>query len=769
MLRPLSRLKEQALSRWLLSITPFAAALFALAFALFLIQTALKENQTTSLALEQDLLWQKQALKNRLDNLTTQLNGLADVIATEGVASANFTGRSLSILQDSPEVMSLEYVDETGQERWRHPQYRPDFLPEQKHRNLVAARSAVLASTEAHFSSVILGKQNVPLVALVVPVRLSFNGRHTLLAMINLNTLLQQQVPWWIAQRYQITLDQNGQQVASKFDRNLDPTQLSKSIEFELAPNRFELKATVYQQKQSWQQHLLTLVVATLSILMIGSTWALRRHIKERQKVESQLRQETAMREAMENSLVTGIRAMDKEGHLIYINRAFCDMVGYSYEELIGKSQVMPYWPPEDLDRCMAVYRAILSGRAEAAGYQMRFMRANGERFDVRLYAAKLIDGEGQHTGWISSIYDITELQRERDALQASHERFVTVLNGLDAAVSVSDASSGEMLLTNRQFDRAFSIPDWHGRYCALPYVARRKGAPIDTEWLDVYRGHWYQVKSRSSVWVDGSEVWLEIATDITDLKNAQERERLQNEQLQQTTRLISMGEMASSLAHELNQPLAAIASYATGCRNVLSQAEPNIAQLDQAIEKMAAQAKRAGKIISGIREFVQRRAPHRKQCQIAELVDTVRTLLAAEVAKQQVKLTISDVSQLPPISADAVMLEQVMFNLMKNAIEAMHNTPVAERSLTLSITPSDDILSFVISDRGSGIAPEQMEQLFKPFFTTKNTGMGMGLNICRSIIEHHQGRLWVEANPGGGSRFIFTLPLPQDNLAYEP
>jgi signal transduction histidine kinase len=88
---------------------------------------------------------------------------------------------------------------------------------------------------------------------------------------------------------------------------------------------------------------------------------------------------------------------------------------------------------------------------------------------------------------------------------------------------------------------------------------------------------------------------------------------------------------------------------------------------------------------------------------------------------------------------------------------------------LALTITPSDDILSFVISDRGTGIAPEQMEQLFKPFFTTKNTGMGMGLNICRSIIEHHQGRLWVEANPGGGSRFIFTLPLPQDNLAYEP
>ncbi|WP_288842595.1 PAS domain-containing sensor histidine kinase [uncultured Deefgea sp.] len=763
------RVEEPTISRWLLTITPFAAALFALVFALFLIQTAHKEDQAITSTLEQDLLWQKQALKNRLDNLQHQLDGLADIIVSDGLSSAEFSGRYLSILQDSPEVMSLEYIDETNQVRWQHPLNRPDLLPPQNHRNLVAARSVVLVNNAPQFSTVLQGQNQTPLLAFVTPVRLNFHGRHTLVAILNLNTLLQQQVPWWIAQRYQISLTENGETIASKFNRNLDPTGLSQAIGFDLPPNQFQLQATVYQQQRSWQQYLLTLTVIALSILMLASTWALRRHIKERHNIEAQLRQETAMREAMENSLVTGIRAMDKDGHLIYINRAFCEMVGYSAEDLLGQSQTMPYWPPEDVDRCTAVYRAILSGRAEPSGYQMRFMRANGERFDVRLYAAKLIDGDGQHTGWISSIYDITELQRERNALQASHERFVNVLNGLEAAVSVSDAASCEMLLTNRQFDRAFNIPDWHGRYCALPYTPRRKGAPVETEWFDAYRGHWYQIKSRSSVWVDGSEVWLEIATDITALKNAQERERQQNEQLQQTTRLISMGEMASSLAHELNQPLAAIASYATGCRNVLSQAEPNIAQLDQAIEKMAGQAKRAGKIISGIREFVQRRAPHRKPCEVADLVDTVRTLLAAEVAKQQVKLSIGEVSDLPIVYADAVMLEQVMFNLMKNAIEAMHDTPIANRTLDLNINANNGFLSVIIADRGTGINPEQMEQLFKPFYTTKNTGMGMGLNICRSIIEHHQGRLWVEANPGGGSRFIFTLPLPQESLACEP
>ncbi|WP_157314307.1 ATP-binding protein [Chitinibacter sp. GC72] len=756
-------------SRWLLTLPSFAAALFSLALAVFLIFTAYSEQSARNHSLTQDLLWQKQALNTRVENFTHQLRTVAASMATDGLASAEFTARTLSLLQDSPEIISLEYVDETGQRRWRQPEIKPDGLPDYHHPAIIAIRDAVLAGESSSYSRIILDVPDSPTLAIAVPIRLNFNGRHVLIAQLNLRTMLQQQVPWWISQRYQISLWDKEKLIAGKFDRAHDASKFNSSIDLSWPPNQLTLTAHVYAQRRDSWQTALTIVVAALSLLMLASTWALRRHIKERQKTEAQLRQEQALRESMENSLVTGIRAMDLQGRLFYVNRAFCEMVGYSQEQLFGASHPMPYWPPEEIEQCMAIYRAILSGRADTTGYQMRFMRSNGERFDVRLYAAKLIDGDGVHTGWISAIYDITELQREREALQASHERFVAVLNGLDAAVSVSDAVSGELLLSNRHFDSAFNIPDRHGRYCNIPLVRRSKGAPVDSEWFDDYHQHWYQVKSRSSIWVDGSEVWLEIATDITMLKNAQEQERQQKEQLQQTTRLISMGEMASSLAHELNQPLAAIASYATGCRNVLSQDNPNIAQLDQAIEKMAAQAKRAGQIIRGIREFVQRRAPHRKRCEIADLLDTVQTLLSAEVKKAQVKLSVSDTRHLPPIYADAVMLEQVIFNLMKNAIEAMAETPVKQRTLDVKVRRDDEMLAVSITDRGTGISAEQMEQLFKPFYTTKGSGMGMGLNICRSIIEHHQGRLWVEANPLGGSCFHFTLPLSIESEAYEP
>jgi hypothetical protein len=142
---------------------------------------------------------------------------------------------------------------------------------------------------------------------------------------------------------------------------------------------------------------------------------------------------------------------------------------------------------------------------------------------------------------------------------------------------------------------------------------------------------------------------------------------------------------------------------------------------------------------------------------------------LGAEIKKAQVKLQVERDPELPAIYADAVMLEQVMFNLSKNAIEAMAATPVKDRALKIILRKQDEMLAVSIIDRGTGISDEQMEQLFKPFYTTKGSGMGMGLNICRSIIEHHQGRLWVEANPAGGTIFRFTLPLVLENEAYEP
>lgn len=756
-------------SHWLLILPSLAAAVFALAFVVFLAQSVHSERERSTAQLDQDLLWLKQALRIQVASDQRELETLSVILAGQGLGAADYIGRSLSLLQNNPEVIGLEYVDETGQTRWRSPDSAIPGRPSTSNPVIAAARRLTAQHDQTVLSGLITDERGNTLFALVTPVKLAYGGRRDLIAWISLRTMLQQRTPWWISQRYEISLlTSDGDVIASRYDRRQDHLDFSRAIGLELPPTGLQISAAPYPEQRGWQ-FALTASLATLALLMILSTWALRQHVRGRQKAEAQLRKETAMREAIENSLVTGILAMDSGGRILYANRAFCEMIGWPLEQLIDQSPPKCYWPPEDHVRSQAVQDAILAGQFDANGFQLKMMRHNGERFDVRTYVAPLVDEEGQHTGWVCSVYDITELQHEREALQAAHERFITVLNGLDSAVSVSSAQSGELLLTNAYFDRSFGIPADHGVCCVAPFLPRRDWPPLDTEWFDPYRNRWYHVQSRRSIWVDGSIVWLDTAVDITVRKDAAEHERLQNEQMQQTARLVSMGEMASSLAHELNQPLAAINSYASGCRNLLSQTQPNLRQLDQAITKMSEQAKRAGQIIRGIREFVQRQAPHRHSCLIDDLLTTVQSLLKSELQKHRIKLSIEMEPNLPPLFADVVMLEQVVFNLMRNAIEAMQTMPVDKRTLHVRLSRDNEQLRAVIADRGTGIAPEQLEQLFKPFYTTKATGMGMGLNICRSIIEHHQGRLWVEPNPGGGCRFIFTVPFSEEPQAHEP
>ena len=756
-------------SHWLLILPSLAAAVFALAFVAFLAQNVRSERSRNAAQLEQDLLWLKQALRIQIASDQRELETLAATLSGQGIGSADFMGRSLSLLQNNPEIIGLEYVDETNQTRWRGPSSTMPGLPKINIPDITAARTITAERDETVLTKLITDERGDPLLAIVTPVKLVYGGRHDMIAWISLRTLLRQRSPWWISQRYEISLlDASGQAIATRYDRRQEHLNYSRSVNLELPPAQLSLSVAPYPEERGWQ-FALTTTLTTLAMLMIFSTWALRQHVRGRQKAEGQLRKETAMRQAIENSLVTGILAMDGTGRILYANRAFSEMIGWSAEELLDQSPPKCYWPPEDMARCQMVQDAILSGQFDTNGFQIKMMRRNGERFDVRIYVAPLVDDVGQHTGWISSVYDITELQHEREALQAAHERFITVLNGLDSAVSVSNSQTGELLLTNANFDRTFGLPERRNVCCVAPFFPRRDWPPIDAEWFDAYRNRWYHIQSRRSIWIDGSVVWLDTAVDITARKDAAEHERLHNDQMQQTARLVSMGEMASSLAHELNQPLAAINSYASGCRNLLSQTQPNLHQLDQAITKMSEQAKRAGQIIRGIREFVQRQAPHRQSCRIEELLNTAQSLLKSELQKNRVKLSLELEPHLPPLYADAVMLEQVIFNLMRNAIEAMHSTSIDKRSLHVRLSRDDEQLRVVIADRGTGIAPEQLEQLFKPFYTTKTTGMGMGLNICRSIIEHHQGRMWVEPNPGGGCRFIFTVPFSEEPQAHEP
>jgi len=389
---------------------------------------------------------------------------------------------------------------------------------------------------------------------------------------------------------------------------------------------------------------LLTLVVA-------GSLVMLRWHLLRRYAAEGALLDAHNFRKAMEESLTTGLRARDLKGRITYVNPAFCRMVGWSAEELLGCVPPMPYWPPEECQRLSRLVSRILAGQAPHQGFEMRLMRRNGERFDALVYEAPLVDAQGRHTGWMGSVLDVSERKR------------------------------------------------------------------------------------------------------------AEEELRQQQERLQYTARLVTMGEMASTLAHELNQPLSAIASYSTGCLNKLESGDYARAELACAMRKLTAQAQHAGQVIRRVQDFVRRAEPKRAPCDVNALIEDALGLVEAEAMRHGVRVQAELAANLPEVRADRVMIEQVVVNLLRNAIDAMRDTPAHARLLGVASGNGGADVTVVVADRGAGIDAKVAERLFSPFFSTKEEGMGLGLNICRSIIELHKGRLWFEPHPAGGTVFRFTLP----------
>jgi C4-dicarboxylate-specific signal transduction histidine kinase len=249
-------------------------------------------------------------------------------------------------------------------------------------------------------------------------------------------------------------------------------------------------------------------------------------------------------------------------------------------------------------------------------------------------------------------------------------------------------------------------------------------------------------------------------AVDITERQAALSAHKSQHEKLLFTSRTMSVGEMATTLAHELNQPLAAIVNYLSVGLRLLGREGTIDPRVVDALQHARAQAEHAGQVVTRLREFVRAREPRRESHLPSELVATVLRLLALEADKHRVRIEVDIPDDLPGVWVDRIMIEQVLLNLAKNGIEAMREAPPRQRRLDLrALRNLDDNIEFRISDHGCGLSDSEASQLFTPFFTTKQDGMGIGLAICRSIVEYHEGRLYFERNPGGGSVFVFTLP----------
>ncbi len=512
---------------------------------------------------------------------------------------------------------------------------------------------------------------------------------------------------------------------------------------------------------QEVRQNRLIGVVLALSVVIVIALLMLWRYTRYRSEAEAALIAETGFRRAMENSMSTGMRVLDLEGRIAYVNPAFCRMIGWNEADLIGRMPPFPYWVPGRHESHQQTLDNVLTGKTPSSGLELEAQRRDGSRFNARMYVSPLRDPNGTQIGWMTSMTDITEPKRIREALTAAHERFMTVLEGLDDAISVTaDTNEGlELLFANRTYRRFFGAQtNGHDEL-----LAGRRGRYTD-ESVEIYSAsvqRWFEVQHRMLAWTDGRRVRLQVARDITERRHHEEASRIQQEKIQITSRLTTMGDMASSLAHELNQPLTAITNYSMGAVAMVKAGHTDLAKLLPALEKAASQAQRAGKIISRIREFVKRSEPRRQSIQIDTVIENAISLAEIHARKRQIVIERQIPENLPDVLADPILIEQVLLNLLKNGLESMEQSEIG--NLLVSVNMHDDQIEVGVMDRGHGLTDP--ERLFEPFFSTKTEGLGMGLNICRTIIESHHGRLWASNNPDGGTTFRFTLPCSQLHL----
>jgi PAS domain S-box-containing protein len=541
----------------------------------------------------------------------------------------------------------------------------------------------------------------------------------------------------------------------------------------------------------------LVIALSLLTAWMLVGTW---KHTRRRMQAQNALIEETNFRRAMENSMLTGMRALDLQGRITYVNPAFMQMTGWSEEELVNRDPPFVYWPDDDHDLLAQRLDDEIHGRTPPGGFQVRVKRKDASVFDARLYVSPLIDSRGFQTGWMTSMTDITEPTRVREQLSASYERFTTVLEALDAAVSVAPLGSEEILFANRLYRLWFGtaaaghltlVAQAGVRQEAMPRdevlddVDSFAGLPTDpltaaqTENAEIFipeLNKWLEVRSRYLNWVDGRLAQMVIATDITPRRHAEEQAATQAERAHTASRLITMGEMASSVAHELNQPLTAINNYCNGMVSRIKSQQISNEDLLTALEKTARQAQRAGQIIQRIRSFVKRSEPNRSLADVSQMVNEAVELAEIELRRRHVRLSHYVAARLPKIRVDPILIEQVLINLLKNAAESIDTAkrPSSRRNVELRVVPrqmdSGDVIEFVVQDSGEGLAPEVKERLFEAFYSTKSDGMGIGLSLCRSIVESHQGRMQADNLYNGseivGCRFSFWLPV---NAASNP
>jgi len=486
----------------------------------------------------------------------------------------------------------------------------------------------------------------------------------------------------------------------------------------------------------------------------------------ENVRLYNDLREREARIRRLVDSNIIGIFIWDFEGRILEANDEFLRMVSYDREDLVsGRIRWADLTPPDWRDRNNArIEQQKSSGRFEP--FEKEYTRKDGTRVPVLIGGATFEEGGNQG---VAFVLDLTERKRAEYLTQQMFERS-------SDRVSIVGRDYRYQRV-NPAFERRWGMPaetivgmhvaDLLGmesfEQMAKAYLDRCfAGEEVSyADWLTTPLGRRYSAVTYSPLRPESErvEAALVIIRDLTEHMLASEALRKAQLDLAHANRVATMGQLTASITHEVNQPITAAVTYALAARRWLSAEPPNFHEVDDALSLIVKEGNRAGEVVGRIRALVKK-APARKDAvEINDAILEVIALTRTEAANNSVSVRTQFAEGLPRVQGDRVQLQQVLLNLIINAIEAMRDVGEEERELLISTRNEPDGVSVEVRDSGPGFAPETLEHVFEAFYTTKPGGLGLGLSICRSIIEAHGGRLWASPNVPRGAIFGFIAP----------
>jgi len=473
-----------------------------------------------------------------------------------------------------------------------------------------------------------------------------------------------------------------------------------------------------------------------------------------------------------------GIVIIDNTGRVQTCNPACLRLFGYETQEVVGQNvkMLMPAPYQEEHDTYLQNYHETGRRRIIGIGREVHGRRKDGTVFPLELSVGEAGSGDGKV--FISIIRDITQRKQYETDLLERKARLTSILETVpDAIIVIDDRGIIESFSPAAERLFGYASADVVGRNVSILMPAPYRGAH------DGYMHHYLTTGEKRIIGIgrvvvgqraDGATFPMDLAVgevnmagrrlftgfvrDLTEHQHAEKRLQDLQSELLHVSRFSAMGQMSSTLAHELNQPLTAITNYVKACRRMMdaSDSKPSPKVLET-MDKAVAQAVRAGQIIRRMRDFIEKGQTDRTAEGINKVVEEASALALVGAKQENIRVNFQLAPDTPPVWIDKIQVQQVVLNLVRNAMEALILSPV--RDLTISTAATfDGMVEVTVSDTGPGLAQVVTANLFQPFVTTKPKGMGLGLSICRSIIDAHGGRLWPTANPNGGVTFHFTV-----------